>query len=328
MSEELTPNRKAPRKTGLGRGLGSLLGEGLDDVADEGFQEKKLTPVKEQQKPQPQQNNVAPIPESERIFHIALEKLVPNKEQPRKDFTPDELKELSDSIAEKGVIQPILARRMSENEFQIIAGERRWRASALAGLKKVPVILKDTDAKEVLELALIENIQRQDLNPMEEAEAYQMLSKKYQMTQQEIADKVGKERATVANVMRLMQLGREVREMVKQGDIQLGQAKALMGIQDLAIQKKLAKQVSKKGLSVRALERLIKKISETPGDAIDLELDTPNVNERLLKELSSELSQSLGTKVRLDFTGRKGKMQIDFYSIDELNNIVDRIRTR
>ena len=323
MSEELTPNRKAPRKTGLGRGLGSLLGEGLDDVADEGFQEKKLTPVKDQPK-----KTIETVPDSERIFQIAIEKLIPNKEQPRKDFTPDELKELSDSIAEKGIIQPILARRLGDNEFQIIAGERRWRASALAGLKKVPVILKDTDSKEVLELALIENIQRQDLNPMEEAEAYQMLSKKYQMTQQDIANKVGKERATVANVMRLMQLGREVREMVKQGDIQLGQAKALMGIQDLAIQKKLAKQVSKKGLSVRALERLIKKINDVPADSIDLELETPNVNERLLKDLASELSQNLGTKVQLDFTGRKGKLQIDFYSIDELNSIIDRIRTR
>ena len=147
---------------------------------------------------------------------------------------------------------------MGDKEFQIIAGERRWRASAIAGLKKVPVILKESDPQEVLELALIENIQRQDLNPMEEAEAYQVLSRKYQMTQQEIAMKVGKERATVANIMRLLQLGREVREMVKQGNIQLGQAKALMAIQDLAMQKKVAKQVAKKGLSVRALEKLVK----------------------------------------------------------------------
>lgn len=335
MSEEVNPTRKSNSKKGLGRGLGSLLGAGLDEDQDS-FEEKKSSnssaapakPVAEK-KAEPQVKVVKEeVPAGERIHQIPIEQLIPNKEQPRRDFQPDELQELSDSIKEKGIIQPILARKMADKEFQIIAGERRWRAAGLAGLKKLPVVLKETDTKEVLELALIENIQRSDLNPIEEAEAYSNLSKKYQMTQQEIANKMGKDRASVANIMRLLQLGREIREMVKNSDIQLGHAKVLMGIQDLATQKSLAKRVVKKGLSVRALENLAKQIKDGEASEEDVELEAPDVNEALLKNLAAELQKSLGTKVQLDFNGRKGKIQIGFYSIEELNNLSDRILQR
>ncbi len=341
MSDDILVSRRVPKKTGLGRGLGSLLGpsmpEGAQDFTDSSAEKsagksasaaatKATTPVAAQTVTA--QKAAAPeIPETARIWNIAIEKLIPNKEQPRKHFSKDELKDLADSIRAKGIIQPILARKIEAGNYQIIAGERRWRAAQQAGLKDVPVILKQTNPQEVLEIALIENIQRHDLNPIEEAEAYAVLTQKYKLTQQEISEKVGKERATVANVMRLLGLHRDVRELVKAGEIQLGQAKVLLSVADQDVQRRLAKKAAQQKLTVRALERLvIKALDKSDGVVEELEEDDADIYQRLLKDLANDLQKSLGTKVHIEFSGRKGRISIDFYSVDELNGIADRIK--
>lgn len=328
MSEELQGGKKPQKKTGLGRGLGSLLGAELSDRTG-GFEEsaKPSAPAvtsaaAPQVIPAAKPTPVAAV----EYMKIPIEKLVPNKEQPRKKFSAEELAELAKSIKQKGLLQPILVKPEGA-EFQIIAGERRWRASQLAGLKHIPVILKNALPQEVLELALIENIQRHDLNAIEEAEAYAVLAEKYSLTQQEIADRVGKERATVANIMRILALPREVRDMVKEGQLQLGHAKALLALPTAEAQVALAKKAAKLSLSVRALEKLVKSaLSNTAEKADEIELEDANLNMTLIKTLAGELQRSLGTRVQIDFNGGKGKLEVAFYSVDELNRIADRLR--
>jgi ParB family transcriptional regulator, chromosome partitioning protein len=228
MSELITPVRKLQKK-GLGRGLGSLLGDNSEAPQSKYATEAKpeATLPQEIRAPIQTQGSEAKkvsTPESDgpRVWKIGIEKLAPSAEQPRKTFDAEKLAELAASIKEKGVLIPILARRKTNGNFEIIAGERRWRASQIAGLQEVPVLLRESESKEALEIALIENIQRHDLNPIEEAEAYQFLSAKYGMTQQQIAEKVGKERATIANLMRLCSLTKDVKEMLRKNEIQLG----------------------------------------------------------------------------------------------------------
>jgi ParB family chromosome partitioning protein len=322
MSELIGQDKKPLKKTGLGRGLGSLLGS-QTETSTGGFEES----LAKTQLTQPiQKVEVGPSPE--RINQIQVEQIYPNETQPRKQFQSKELGELAASIRQKGILQPIVVRKISEKKYEIIAGERRWRAAQLAGKNTVPAIVKDADTKEVLELALIENIQRQDLNPIEEAEAYQHLIEKYNMTQQDLADRVGKDRVTVANLLRLSKLDPEVRELVKTNQLTLGQAKVLLSAPDLNIQKRLARKSVRAGLSVRALERLVKRIQEKPDSAGDLDIEVDTVSERLLKELALELQKELGTKVNIEFNGKTGKLSIDFYSIEALNSIADRIRLR
>ncbi len=328
MSNEIE-NPKKPQKSnkrsGLGRGLGSLLGNDLSEKTG-GFEEKKLSPSTEALSPI-RMNESA----SKEFMRLPIEKLVPNREQPRKKFSAEELKDLSASIKSKGLIQPIVARPIEKGMYQIIAGERRWRASQQAGLDKVPVIIKEANPQEVLELALIENIQRHDLNPIEEAEAYYLLSEKYNLTQKDIAEKVGKDRTSVANTMRILGLCREVREMVKDNQIQLGHAKAILGLEDASQQKRLANKVVKEGLSVRATEKAVKSelkaSSATTEDEMAIELENDDTHQSLLRTLAGELQKELGTKVNIQFNGKSGKVEIAFYSISELNNIADRLQS-
>lgn len=329
MSEEIDKIKKVKRSN-LGRGLGSLLGTELSDKTG-GFHEENTTERAPELKPTQRAvvATAAPVaavePANREFMYLPIEKLVPNKEQPRKMFSPDELRELSASLKEKGMLQPILVNPKG-GEYQIIAGERRWRAAQQAGMQTVPVLLKKAESQEVLELALIENIQRHDLNPIEEAEAYNILAEKYKLTQKEIADKVGKDRTTVANSMRILSLNKEIRELVKNGDLQLGHAKVLLSISEPNIQKKLGVKAAKEALSVRALEKLIKKAQEMDPEEDLIELDQPDVNKALIKNLSLELQRALGTRVQIQFNGSSGKMEISFYSVEELNNLVDRIR--
>jgi ParB family chromosome partitioning protein len=328
MSEEIIPTRKNPKKTGLGRGLNSLLGvDNFSDAEDFEIIENKI-PAKTAQT-----QSEIPTKDTDlstnRIWNLPIEKIIPNKEQPRKIFTADELKELAASIKEKGIIQPILARKIpGADQYQIIAGERRWRAAQQAGLKEIPVILKEADAQNVLEMALIENIQREDLNPIEESESYQLLVRKYNLTQAEIADRVGKDRATVANIMRLSQLAPTVREMVLKNELQLGQAKVLLSIDDKKAQETLAKKIQGQELSVRAAERLVsawKSQLQNQG-AVQLESEEDEIDGKMYRQLASDLQKTLGTRVHIDFNGRKGRLSIDFYSVAELNKIADKIQ--
>lgn len=330
MSEEIIPARKGGRQS-LGRGLGSLLGENNSSGETEKKVVPQIAPVAQKivQAPVaiPQQPNVEiqQIPADQRIWKLAIEKVQPNKAQPRRTFAPEFIKELSDSIKEKGIIQPIVVRQLAGGQYEIVAGERRWRAAQQAGLREIPAILKTADDKETLELALIENIQRADLNPLEEAEAYAQLAKTYNLTQQEIAQKMGKDRATIANLMRLLQLHPEVRQMVKNNDLQLGQAKVLLSLDDIDDQLTVAKKIVKQGLTVRVAERLIKKIKSGESD-IGFFTEKEEITRKMLKEIENELQKKLGTKVSIDQIGGKGKLSIQFYSFDELNQMIDRLR--
>ncbi len=342
MSEQ-TQQKNSTKAKGLGRGLGSLLG------GDEGAF-SKTTPAAEQSlqalseklpsraepalregfieksAPAPAPQPLAPaVPAHLRLWQIPIEKLEANPNQPRQIFDKEALQELANSIKEKGIIQPLLVRKKGDDGFEIIAGERRWRAAQLAGLKEVPALLKDSEDREVLELALIENIQRENLNAVEEAEAYDFLIKKYNLTQQELAHKVGKDRATVANVLRLLQLDPGVRQMVSRGELSLGQAKVLLAIGDPKLQEELAKKALKNALSVRALEKLVLKAKIAPAEAI-LD-DNQDARTKAAGNLGEELQKLVGSKVILDYSEGKGKIAIHFYSDLELNQIADKLRS-
>lgn len=359
MSDNANPQTKTPPKAkGLGRGLGSLLGgeegafskttpaatEALEKLTAKieakaepaikaGILEKSPDPgipspslpesrnVMPAPAPPPVVPVAPPVPEHLRVWNLAIEKVNPNPKQPRQNFEKGPLDELANSIREKGVIQPILVRRVYDDEFEIIAGERRWRAAQLAGLKEVPAIIKQSEDQETLELALIENIQRENLNPIEEAEAYEFLVKKYNLTQNDLAQKVGKERATVTNVLRILQLEPGVRQMVSKGEISLGQAKVLLGVTDSKMQNQLANKARSESLSVRALEKLVAKAKV--GDDSNKKLDA---RAKAAMDLQEELQKLIGSKVALDYNNGKGKIVIHFYSDEELNQVADTLR--
>ena len=353
MSE--TQQQKAAIKgKGLGRGLGSLLGstdegafskttpavekvlekltESLPSQSQSSLRQGFIeTPVAKEAALPPAPVAVAAavapapaVPNHLRIWQVPIEKIEANPNQPRQIFEQEPLQELANSIREKGIIQPLLLRKKGEN-FEIIAGERRWRAAQLAGLKEVPAVLKESDDRDVQELALIENIQRENLNPVEEAEAYDFLIKKYNLTQLELAQKVGKDRATVTNLLRILQLTPGVRQMVSKGELSLGQAKVLLSVPDSAAQESLALKARNESLSVRALEKLISKKKDPVAAAPALSEDD-ELRAMLAKDLEEELQKMVGSKVVLDYDKGKGKIAIQFYSDDELNEIAERLR--
>jgi len=258
---------------------------------------------------------------------IALDKIFPNPQQPRKHFAEEKLAELSLSIRSHGIIQPIVVAPEKEGRFQIIAGERRWRASQLAGLKQIPVIIKEVNESKTLELAIIENIQRQDLNPIEEAKAYLYLIKKFGHTQNEVAEKVGKDRATIANTLRILTLDAEIIELVTTGKLSMGHAKALLSVENKMRQRALARQAVEEALSVRALERL------TSHPLVGEDIQTTQVAPVKSKEqlhcgvLAGELEKRLGTKIKIDYHNGKGTIMISFYSKDQLNEIAERLKS-
>lgn len=276
-----------------------------------------------QAQPAAQAAPAAPVvPPHMRIWNLAIEKVNPNPNQPRQIFEKEPLQELADSIREKGVIQPILVRKSDNGEFEIIAGERRWRAAQMAGLKEIPALIKDSEEQEVLELALIENIQRENLNAIEEAEAYEFLIRKYNLTQNDLAQKVGKDRATVANMLRILQLQPGVRQMVSRGEISLGQAKVLLSVSEAKLQQDLAMKAKNDSLSVRALEKLVAK-AKAGEPVADEKLDA---RAKAAQSLGEELQKLIGSKVVLDYDKGKGRIVISFYSDSELNQIADTLR--
>lgn len=335
MSNQKT-EKKPAKKTGLGRGLGSLLGENIRPSSSSGPDEVELPTddfefykskslqsgfVEEKTK----QKTEIKVPDAMRIWNLSIDKLKGNSKQPRKHFDTAALKELSDSIKQKGILQPIVVRKKSEDHFEIIAGERRWRAAQQAGLHEVPVILKAVNDQETLELALIENIQRKDLNPMEEAEAYSYLMKAYDLTQQQVADKVGKERVTVANSLRILNLVPEVRNLVLAEKLSIGQAKALLTVPDHQLQRKIALKAVKDSLTVKEIERFCKSPQLLNGPQVK-NSSNDSMSEKLVKGVASELQKLMGTKVQIKYNGGKGQLKINFYSDDELNQLVENMR--
>mgnify|MGYP002525040938 CR=1 FL=1 len=278
------------KKRGLGRGLDALLGD-------------FVTPVKEEQ------HNLQTLP---------IEFLQRGKYQPRKDINPEKLQELANSIRAQGIVQPVVVRKADQNKYEIIAGERRWRAAQLAGLAELPVVIKDVDDRTAIAMSLIENIQREDLNPLEESEALKRLGDEFEMTHQQISEAVGKSRATVTNLLRLIDLQPEVKTMLQTGSLEMGHARALLGLQGES-QIAAAKKVIAGGLTVRATEKLVR-------DFHDQKDKTPKTIDPDTQRLQEQLSAKLGTKVTINHQDNgKGKLVINYSSLDELDGVLRRI---
>ena len=246
------------------------------------------------------------------------------KYQPRRDMREEALKDLADSIKKQGVVQPIVVRPIGEDRYEIIAGERRWRAAQMAGLDTVPAVVRDVPDKTAIAMALIENIQRADLNPLEEAEAMQRLISEFEMTHQEAAEAVSRSRAAVTNLLRLLELTREVQDLVRQGAIEMGHARALLALKGPA-QTEAARRVVDKGLTVRDTEQLVRRrlqeLQGAPGSPKQAKTD-PNVS-----RLERQLTEKLGAKVQVEQSGKgKGKLVIHYSSLDELDGILAHIR--
>ena len=277
----------AARKSGLGKGLDSLF---MDNIADE-------------------KDNTATLRISE---------LEPNRDQPRKEFDPAALAELADSIAAVGVIQPLIVRPIAGGGYQIVAGERRWRAAQSAGLTEVPVIIRELSDKEVDEIALIENLQREDLNPVEEAEGYRHLMSEYSMTQEQVAARVGKSRPSVANSVRLLELPESILGMLTAGDLTVGHVRPLLGLHDEDTMVKIACTAVKKKMTVRDVEKQVKK---EKGE--NTTKKTPVDRDSYFDEVEIALSMALGRKVKVSGSSRKGTLEIDFYSNEELTELAN-----
>ena len=286
------------KRKGLGRGLDALLGgAALAAVGDESGGELRRLPV-----------------------HLVQR----GKYQPRRDMHEEALKDLADSIRKQGVVQPIVVRPIGEDRYEIIAGERRWRAAQMAGLDTVPAVVRDVPDRTAIAMALIENIQRADLNPLEEAEAMQRLISEFEMTHQEAAEAVSRSRAAVTNLLRLLELTREVQELVRKGAIEMGHARALLALKGPA-QTEAARRVVDKGLTVRDTEQLVRRrlqeLQGAPGAPKQAKTD-PNVS-----RLERQLAEKLGAKVQVEQSGKgKGKLVIHYSSLDELDGILAHIR--
>lgn len=293
---------------GLGKGLDALIPASTS--ASSASKKKEITDAKE----------------GEPISIVKITKVEPNREQPRKMFSEDELQELSDSIKQYGVLNPIIVQDRKDH-YEIVAGERRWRASKLAGLKEVPVIIRNYTEQEIAEIALIDNIQRKDLNPIEEALAYKRLLEEFNLKQDEVAEKVSKSRTAVTNSIRLLKLCDNVQQMIIDEMITEGAARALIPVEDTEQQFELAQKIFDEKLSVRDVEKMVKAIGKTPKKKND-----KKVNEALdviYQEYEEKLKQSVGTKVTISSKGDgSGKLEIDFYNHDDLDRISNLLTKR
>lgn len=251
---------------------------------------------------------------------VNINDIEPNREQPRKFFDEEALKELADSIAMHGVIQPLLVRPLSDGGYQLIAGERRWRASRMAGLSQVPVVVKEMTDEEAMELALIENLQREDLNPIEEAEGFKLLMDTYSFTQEQAAEKVGKSRPAIANALRLLSLPEAVLDMVKQGIISSGHARTLIPLTDENLIIKLAEEISQKELSVRETERIVKTLMKPKGEIVKKK----SKRDPYYDECEIAIREELGRKAKISVSkGNKGSIEIEFFSKEDLQSILE-----
>jgi ParB family transcriptional regulator, chromosome partitioning protein len=284
------------RKTGLGMGLDALF-------PDMGFRGES-------------------IPD---FFECDIDRIRPNPFQPRRHFPENEMAELAESVRTQGILQPLLVRQ-SGDEFELVAGERRLRAAKLAGLFKIPVLLKDIPDDSLLELSIIENVQRQDLNPIEEAEAYQRLLEEFGLTQEKIAERVGKNRSTVANFIRLNQLSPDIKASVRDGLLSMGHARAILGAETTALQREAWKLVILKELTVRETEKLVQRLNSARKQT--KEAETSVADDKIhFESVARDLSRRFGTRVQIRRRGKKGKLEFEFYSDEDLDRLLGLIRT-
>ena len=286
--------------------------------------EEKKEAVQEDKK---EASKKEPEKKSEYDMMVPINQIEPNRNQPRKQFDEDAIEELADSIKQFGVIQPLIVKKR-ENYYEIIAGERRWRASKKAGIKKVPVIVKDYDENEILKISLIENLQREDLNPIEEALAYQQLKSEYGLKQDEIATSISKSRTAITNTMRLLKLDERVQKMVMDNLITSGHGRTLIPIEDKEVQYQTAVKIMDEGLSVREAERIVKKmLEEKKQDKEEPSLEQQE-EQRYLSFFEGKMKDILGSKVTIkNKKNQKGKIEIEYYSKDELERIIDLIQS-
>lgn len=284
-------------KRGLGKGLSALISEdfSIENEGNAGVMELKVTQIE------------------------------PDPEQPRRDFDEEKLALLASSIQAHGVIQPLIVSEQSNGFYQIIAGERRWRAAKLAGLQSVPVIVRQYSREQSAEVALVENLQREDLNPIEEARGYKTLMDEFSLTQQQVAEKVGKSRPAVANALRLLHLPESVQDMVVYGELSSGHARAISGISDAELQIDIAQKAAAQDLSVRQVEKMISQMAQAKAavkteEPVDMNLQTQ------LKGIQTDLQSYLGTKVKLVAGKKKGKIEIEYYDLSELERVIDLIK--
>lgn len=257
------------------------------------------------------------------VSMLKISQIEPNPNQPRKVFDIEKLQLLADSIQEHGIVQPIVVKKNDNGFYTIIAGERRWRAARIAGISDVPVVIKDYDEKTVAEVSLIENLQREDLNPIEEALGYSRLIEEFKMTQDEVSKKVGKSRSAVTNSLRLLNLAPNVKKLVEQLEISAGHARALLAIDDMDLQEKIAYQIIEKDLSVRQIENYVNTYKKQAA----AEKKEKQVKFNIAKaEIENSLSSALGTKVKISEGKNKGKIEIEFYDNESLNKIVNILR--
>ncbi|WP_341936887.1 ParB/RepB/Spo0J family partition protein [Marinimicrobium sp. C2-29] len=300
----------AGKRKGLGKGLDALLGAGVTTQPGEA----------------PTPDNPEAVEQAladGRLAHIPVEMIQRGRYQPRRDMHQEALEELADSIRAQGVMQPIVLRMIGPEKYEIIAGERRWRATQLAGLEKIPAVIRDVPDEAAIAMALIENIQREDLNPIEEAMALKRLQDEFELTQSEVAQAVGKSRTTVTNLLRLMALTDEVKTLLEHGDLEMGHARALLtlGPDD---QKTAARQVVGKGLSVRQTEMLVRNLQEKKHQK---SVETPAAPSADIRRLEEELSDTLGAGVNIQHTAKgKGRLVINYNNLDELDGILAHIK--
>lgn len=297
------------KKKGLGRGLDALF-------SDPVFTEPDIVPSAEETTPA--ENS------SEAIRFIPLADIEPNLNQPRKAFDGDALTALASSIAEHGVLSPLLVTPTANGTFEIVAGERRWRASKIAGLSEVPCIVRELEQQNIMEIALVENLQREDLNPIEEAEGYRQLMKAFSLTQEEVAKRVGKNRSTIANALRLNNLSESVKEMLREEKLTQGHARALLTL-DAKRQEELAQKIIDNDLNVRQAEALARSASEGKKTTTPKKVVNP-MTQKYYNDLEASLASRFGTKVKISESNKKGKIEIEYYSKDDLERILFELR--
>ena len=306
-------------KKGLGKGLGAIFGE---DVVKENKEE-----TEKKAKAKAEAKAAEEMDEKGRILMLKLDLVQPNKEQPRKTFDEEKINELAESIKNYGVLQPLLVQK-NDSFYEIIAGERRWRAAKAAGLKEVPAVLKEYSKQEAMEISLIENVQRADLNPIEEALGYRQLIDEFGLTQEEIAVRVAKSRTAIANTMRLLKLDEQIQNMLVQGVITSGHARALLSLEDTQMQLKAAKEILDKKLSVRETERLVKRLQKEASGEKKEEKKKDETLALIYQDLEDRMKSVMGTKVSIHNKDKnKGRIEIEYYSEAELERIVEMIES-
>ena len=306
-------------KKGLGKGLGAIFGE---DVVKENKEE-----TEKKAKAKAEAKAAEEMDEKGRILMLKLDLVQPNKEQPRKTFDEEKINELAESIKNYGVLQPLLVQK-NDSFYEIIAGERRWRAAKAAGLKEVPAVLKEYSKQEAMEISLIENVQRADLNPIEEALGYRQLIDEFGLTQEEIAVRVAKSRTAITNTMRLLKLDEQIQNMLVQGVITSGHARALLSLEDTKMQLKAAKEILDKKLSVRETERLVKRLQKEASGEKKEEKKKDETLALIYQDLEDRMKSVMGTKVSIHNKDKnKGRIEIEYYSEAELERIVEMIES-